>query len=109
MGSGSVLRYANQIFGDRPLLEWLKLLLRSQTASKLATAVHHDQGAVHDVVQLAGITNELVCHQPHIGYAAREKKVLRGKFSLVKFSSLATKGKKKENFYPAKISRYTVY
>ena len=38
--------WACRIFGDRPLLERLKLLhslLRSQTASKLSTAVHQDQ------------------------------------------------------------------
>ena len=54
--------WACQSFGDRPLLDWLKLLcslLQSQTASKLLTAVHQDQGALHDVVQLAGIAKEL--------------------------------------------------
>ena len=98
--------WACQFFGDRPLLQRLKLLcslLQSQTASKLPTAVHQDQGALHDVVQLAGIAKELSSfHLP-------EGKVLTRKISPVKFLPLATKGEKGENFPPAKISRYTVY
>ena len=97
-----------QIFDDRPLLERLKLLhslLRSQTASKLPTAVHQDQGALHDVVQLAVIGYLcLVCHQPHIGYAACERETKK-KFRRLNFHPLPQKAKKAKIFprrkYPA--------
>ena len=86
--------WACQIFSDRPLLERLKLLralLRSQTASKLPTAVHQDQGAPHDVVQLAGITaifisfatNHTLATQHVRGKMFNEKKFRRLNFHLL--------------------------
>ena len=75
-------------------------------------AVYQDQGAFHDVVQLAGISKERSSSglPPTTRWlrSTWERKFQREKNSPVKVSLLAAKGEKGENFPPAKISRYTV-